>query len=330
MRDRTAPTVTLEHVALAAGVSRATASRALTGSGPSSAEVRRRVLAAAQRLGYVADPVARALVHGRGTRLVVAVSGPGDDLVDCTYTSRVVGSAAQVCAAEGLGVALQAVPVDAPEPVLEALGRDRSVAGVVLVNTTERMLAALPAALAGRVVSIGVGSAAVPLVDVDGSRAATALTTHLLGTGRRRVAMLAGPAWLPCTQRPLAAFRAVVRAAGLPDRVVVGDFSTASGRAGAAEVLRRWPDTDAVYAICDEVALGAMQTLRAQGRQVPGDVAVTGFDDLAAAEFSGPGLTTATHPVEQIAAAAAATALRAVDRVERRLFPSELVLRASA
>ena len=329
MSAHSQPAVTLEHVALAAGVSRATASRALTGSGPSSAAVRERVQAAAEQLGYVADPVARALVNGRGTRLVVAVSGPAAELADCPYLSRVAASAAQVCAAEGLGVALQWVPLDRPEAVLDALARDRSVAGVVLVDTTDRVLASVPAALHRRVVSIGAGSPAVPLVDVDSPAAATALTEHLLRSGRRRVAMLAGPAWLPCTGRPLLAVRTVLRAAGLPERVVVGDFSTASGRAGVVEVLRRWPDTDAVYAVCDEVALGAMQALQAMGRQVPGDVAVTGFDDLQAAAFSGPGLTTATHPVEQIAAAAARAALRG-DAAPAELFPSRLVVRESA
>ena len=329
MSDPSRPVVTLEHVALAAGVSRATASRALTGSGPASAGVRQRVQAAADRLGYVPDLVARALVNGRGTRLVVAVSGPGDDLVECPYLSRVVASAASVCTPEGLGVALQWVPLDTPEPVLDALGRDRSVAGVVLVNTTARMLGAVPPQLRGRIVSIGEGSRDVPLVDVDGTSAAAGLTAHLLGSGRRHVAMLAGPSWLPCSLRPVAAYRATMRAAGLPERVVVGDYSTPSGRRGAAEALRRWPDTDALHAVCDEVALGAMQTLRALGRQVPGDVAVTGFDDLPAAEFSGPGLTTATHPVERIAAAATRAALTRADDGPQ-FFPSELVLRESA
>ena len=135
--------------------------------------------------------------------------------------------------------------------------------------------------------------------------------------------------WLPCTDRPVTAYRATMAAAGLPARVVAGGFDTASGRAGAAEVLRRWPDTDAVYGICDEVALGALQVLRASGRRVPGDVAVAGFDDIPAAEFSGPGLTTATHPVEDIAAAAARSVLvRAADGPT--LFASDLVLRESA
>ncbi|MCZ2823141.1 LacI family DNA-binding transcriptional regulator [Modestobacter sp. VKM Ac-2982] len=330
MRQDHRPAVTIEHVARAAGVSRATVSRVLTGSGPFSADAGQRVRATAERLGYTADPVARALVHGRGTRLVVAVtSASPTDLVDCQYVSRVVGSAAQRCAGEGLGVALQWLPLGAPEPALEALARDRSVAGVVLVDTTRRVLAAVPPRLAGRVVSIGAGSSAVPLVDVDTGAAATALTAHLLRSGRRRIAMLAGPPWLPCADRPVAAYQAAVRAAGLPERVLAGDFTTESGRLGAAEALRRWPDTDALYAICDETAFGAIQAVRALGRRVPDDVAVTGFDDLPLAAFSGPALTTATHPVEQIAARAAATLLDR-DRTPVTLFPSELVVRQSA
>ncbi|MGY1840326.1 MULTISPECIES: LacI family DNA-binding transcriptional regulator [unclassified Modestobacter] len=328
--DDVRPPVTIEHVARVAGVSRATVSRVLTGSGPASAASAARVRDAVQQLGYVADPVARALVRGRGTRLVVAVSrASATDLVDCPYVSRVVASTAQQCAGEGLGVALQWLPQAAPEPVLDALARDRSVAGVVLVDTTNRVLAAVPPRLTGRVVSIGAGSATVPAVDVDIAAAAAALTGHLLASGRRRVAMLAGPPWLPCAEVPVTAHRAAMRAAGLPTRVLPGDYTTRSGRLGAAEALRRWPDTDALYAICDETALGAIQTLRALGRRVPDDVAVTGFDDLPVAAFSGPPLTTATHPVEQIAARAAHTLL-GQDPAPVTLFPSELVVRDSA
>ena len=330
MREQDRPAVTIEHVALAAGVSRATVSRVLTGSGPSSAAAGERVRAAAEQLGYTADPVARALVHGRGTRLVVAVaSTSATDLVDCPYVSRVVASVAQRCAGGGLGVALQWLPLTAPEPTLEALSRDRSVAGVVMVNTTRRGLDAVPSRLIGRVVSIGAGSPTVPLVDVDSAAAATGLTAHLLATGRRRIAVLAGPSWLPCTERPVAAHRSMLRAAGLPDRVLAGDYTRESGRHGALEALRRWPDTDALVAICDEAALGAVEAVRALGRRVPEDVAVTGFDDLLVAEFSSPPLTTSSHPVELIAARAAGTLLDR-DPAPVTLFASDLVLRQSA
>ena len=320
--------VTLDDVARASGFSRATASRALTGSGPTAPETARRVRAAAEQLGYAADPVARALVHGRGTRLVVAVTGArsAEALTDA-YLSTVVASAARVCAGDGLGVALQLLPLDAPQKALHAMARDRSIAGVVLVNTTERVLSAIPAGLSGRVVSIGVGSSDVPMVDVDNGSVAGALTNHLIASGRKRVVMLAGPSWLPCSGRLVEAYTTAMTAAGLPLRVLPGDFTATSGRSRMAGALSRWPDTDAVYAACDDIALGALQVLRDQGRQVPGDVAVAGFDDSPAAELCG--LTTATHPAEAIATAATRAAL-AGRPVDGRLFPSEVVMRASS
>ena len=94
-------------------------------------------------------------------------------------------------------------------------------------------------------------------------------------------------------------------AAGATVRLVDGDFSAGSGRLAAAEIMRWWPDTDAVYAISDTPALGAMHALRERGVDVPGDIAVAGFDDIPFAELSTPSLTTASHPVERIASAAA-------------------------
>ena len=66
-----------------------------------------------------------------------------------------------------------------------------------------------------------------------------------------------------------------------------GDFSAAAGLAGAVEALDRWPDTDALVACCDAAALGALTALRRRGLDVPGDVAVTGFDDILAAAHAG-------------------------------------------
>jgi DNA-binding LacI/PurR family transcriptional regulator len=167
----------------------------------------------------------------------------------------------------------------------------------------------------------------VPAVDVDGAGATRRRVEHLVRSGRRRIAMITGPAWLPCTQRPVAAYRAAVAAAGLPVRLVPGGFCADDGATGAAAVLARWPDTDAIVASCDEVAFGALTTLRRCGRSVPGDVAVAGFDDVPAAELTA--LTTTTHPVEDIATAAVRAVLDRV-RDDERFFPSELVVRASA
>ncbi|WP_204263635.1 LacI family DNA-binding transcriptional regulator [Geodermatophilus normandii] len=114
MAGRPSPSVTLENVALAAGVSRATVSRVVSGTGPVSAEAQRRVRAAADALGHVVDPVARALASGAGTRVVVAVTGTSDAIPDCDHTARVVAAGARVCGPEGLGIVLRRLPLRAP------------------------------------------------------------------------------------------------------------------------------------------------------------------------------------------------------------------------
>ncbi|MGW3613521.1 LacI family DNA-binding transcriptional regulator [Micromonospora sp. NPDC005163] len=320
---------TLEDVARAAGVSRSTASRVIAGTGFASPSARERVAAAADQLGYVPNPAARALVRGGGVRLVVAVAGPSAAVLDDPYVHRVVGSAARVCAPAAIGVALHWLPLGEPNS-LDQLAGDGSVCGVVLVNTTEDLLDAVPRSLRGRVASIGIGSATVPSFDVDNAAGAEEVLRHLYAGGRRRIAMVAGPRWLPCSQRPVQAYRRLMRQAGLPERVLPGDFTAARGRAAADEALRRWPDLDAVYAISDETAFGVIAALREGGVRVPGDVAVAGFDDIPLAGMTAPALTTASHPVGRIATAAATAVLDRRPTAPVTLFPSALVARDSA
>ena len=192
------------------------------------------------------------------------------------------------------------------------------------------MLAALPRSLRGRVASIGIGAPGVPSFDVDNGRGATAILHHVYGSGRRRIVMVTGPAWLPCAARPVAVYRDFMSSAGAPVRLVAGDFSADSGRSAAEEILRRWPDTDAVYAISDAPALGAMVALRGHGVDIPGDIAVAGFDDVPFAELSEPALTTASHPVDRIATAAAIAVLARRPVPPVTLFASELIRRGSA
>jgi DNA-binding LacI/PurR family transcriptional regulator len=320
---------TIDDVARVAGVSRSTASRAL--AGPASTPARARVRAAARQLGYAPNPVARALAGGSGLRLAVAVHGRSPAVLDDPYTDRVIGAAARVAGPHGVGVSAHWLPMDRTGPgELARLGDDRGVCGVVLVNTTEAVLAALPPSLRGRVVSIGIGSPGVPSFDVDNGGAAATMLRHMYAHGRRRIAMVTGPPWLPCAGRPVAAYRELMRATGAPLRLVVGGFSAEDGRLGATEILRRWPDTDAVLAISDAPALGAMDALRRHGRDVPGDIAVAGFDDVPFAQLSTPGLTTASHPVDRIATAAVLAALAGRAVAPSTMFASELVLRQSA
>ncbi|MGC4835600.1 LacI family DNA-binding transcriptional regulator [Micromonospora vinacea] len=320
---------TLEDVARVAGVSRSTASRVIAGTGFASPAARKQVTAAVDQLGYVPNPAARALVRGVGVRLVVAVQGTSAAVLDDPYVHQVVGSAARVCTPAGVGVALHWLPFGDPRS-LDQLDGDRSVCGVILVNTTEDLLEAAPPSLRGRVVSIGVGSATVPSFDVDNAAGSEAVLRHLYASGRRRIAMVTGPRWLPCAQRPVQTYRRLMAEAGLPERILPGDFRAARGRTAAGEALRRWPDIDAIYAISDDTALGVIAGLRDAGARVPGDVAVAGFDDIPLAGMTAPALTTASHPVGRIAVAAASALLDGRPAAPVTLFPSALVARASA
>lgn len=305
-----------------AGVSPATASRVLSGSGPASPASRAAVLAAAEQLDYRPHPVARQLAGGSGSRVVFAVRDERADILRDPFVTRATAAMAAALLPYAMGVALRHVGLDCAAD-LDELAGDRGLAALVLAGHDRAMPAALPPRLRGRTAVIGAGGA-----DVDSAAGVGVLLTHLYLLGRRRIALIAGPAWLAASAAPVAAYRELTRSAGLPARIVRGDFTSARGRVAARAVLRRWPDTDAIATVSDATALGALQALAGLGIRVPDDVAVTGFDDVPLASAVSPALSTATHPVEEIAAAAVRSALGEV--VPVTLFPSSPVFRATA
>jgi DNA-binding LacI/PurR family transcriptional regulator len=319
---------TLEDVARVARVSTATASRVLSGRGPASRDARQRVASAAGELGYVPDAAARALATRSGTRIAVAVGGWSPHVLNDPYVGRVVAAAAEVAAAREVGVSLHWLPLHDPAE-LPRLAENRGIGGMIVLNPTRPVLDVVPKSMRGRIASIGVGSRDVPSFDVDNGTGTAGVVRHLLASGRRRVAMVSGPPWLPCAHRAVTAYRRAVGAAESPARLVPGDFTAARGEAAAAEIMTRWPDTDAVFALGDLTALGVLGALRGGGVHVPGDVAVAGFDDIAFASLSHPGLTTTTNPVEEIAAGAATAVLGSRPSSALTFYPSTLVLRES-
>lgn len=310
----------LAEVARLAGVSLATASRVVSGRGPASAASREAVRRAAAEVGYVPHPVASRLARGAGTRILFAVRDRRAGIVHDPFVTRAAAAMATAVDADGLGVSLRRLPLDAAAG-LERIAADRSVAAVVLAGHDS--LDDVPAGLRGRFAAIGADG-----LDVDSAAGIGALLRHLHVIGRRRIALVSGPAWLAAARAPLDAYTTLMREAGLPIRVVPGDFTAGRGRLAAITVLRRWPDTDAIATVSDATAFGVLQSLAAAGVRVPCDVAVTGFDDIPFAACASPALSTATHPVELIAAAAAKAALGADSSA--RLFPSRPVLRSTA
>ncbi|WP_219910848.1 LacI family DNA-binding transcriptional regulator [Saccharothrix carnea] len=311
-----------------AGVSMATASRALSPRGSASDSTRLRVAAAASELGYTPNPAARALATRTGTRIAVVVGGHTAHVLNDPYVARVTAATASVAASREVGVSLHWLPLHDPAE-LGRLTESRDVGGIILVNPTEPALATVPRSARGRVAAIGIGSRIVPSFDVDNATGTTNVLEHLLVTGRRRIAMITGPAWLPCTRRALTAYQRATEAAGTPPRLIPGDFTATRGHHAATEILTRWPDTDAIFALGDLSALGALDALRTSGVNVPGDIAIAGFDDLPYATLSHPPLTTTTNPIESITTAAATTLLDRQTAPPLTLHPSTLIVRAT-
>ena len=331
---------TLEEVARLAGVSRATASRAINGGNRVSPQARTAVDEAVRALGYSPNPAARSLVTRRTDSVALVVPEPDERLFSDPFFARTLRGVSRVLAERDLQlVLLMARPGPEEQRMLRYL-RNRHVDGALVVSHHEAdsladHLAALdlPCAFVGRPWSSADRVSYVDTDNVAGSRLATAA---LVERGCRRIGAIAGPADMTAGQDRLAGFLAEMAEAGLAaDAVVHGDFTERGGESAAASLLERFPDLDGLAVASDLMAAGALRHLAGTGRRVPEDVAVVGYDDLGVAEMTDPPLTTVRNPIVEMAEQATRLLLEQVDggrgaQAMRVVFPPALVRRASA
>ncbi|BCJ47162.1 LacI family transcriptional regulator [Actinoplanes ianthinogenes] len=314
---------TLADVARVAGVSRATASRAINGEYGTSEESRERVRQVAARLGFEPNAVARALATGRGAaarreRIEILIVDPDPDAMSTKpFYGRVLTGAMR--AVGGRDIALEVRQVAASP----ALGDDVPF-GRLLVNVSGDAGAAY--ARQGRTIALGRSAPGITYVAPDNEGGGFQAAAHLVNTGRKRIGAVFGPQ-TPCAQERKAGFLRVMTGAARAVVSVDGDFTRTTAYAAAKELLAREPLLDAVFAACDVTAMGVLRALREAGRRVPEDVAVVGFDGSALAEAAD--LSSVYMPVEQEAESAVAHLLDpALPRPGR--LPTSLTVRGSS
>ncbi|MEU9560017.1 LacI family DNA-binding transcriptional regulator [Streptomyces fumanus] len=327
---------TLDEVAEHAGVSRSVASRALNNAPHVSRAKREAVERAVRQLGYVPDPTARALATRQTGAAALVVSGEDPSIFADPFFARVIVGASAALEEADLHLMLCLAASDRGRKRVAELLRSRGADGVMLMALREddpltRMAkeARMPVVFGGR----PVGSVPRWYVDVDNVGGARAATEHLVSRGRTRVAALCGRLDTEAGRARYRGYRDGMLAAGLePLPPWEGDFTEPSGAAAMAALLARHPDVDGVFAASDNMAAGALRTLRTAGRRVPGDVAVVGFDDLAVAQIADPPLTTVQQPIEALGREMARMLLALVDGQDPTplLLPTRLVLRSSA
>ena len=333
---------TVYDVADLAGVSTATVSRVIHGSPLVHPDTQQRVRAAIDELGFVPDGSAQGLSRRRKDIIGLAALERGTDEID-------IEEAGQLFVDEVVH-AVESVLRGTECSLLLTFGRSGeqfqrrvwSLSGKVdgLLVAEEIMPAGRLRALARRIPVVVIAGQRdereLDVVAVDNAAGIRALAAHLTGAhGYRRLCFVAGPADSPDAQGRLAAFLAAIaqHPGSRVDPVLNGDFSEASGSAAARRLLAGGPLPDVVACANDQMAIGVLREFQQAGVGVPGDVAVTGFDDIYASRIVAPTLTTVSQPLGELGRRAAER-LRA--RIDNRalspraeILPTHLVVRAS-
>jgi DNA-binding LacI/PurR family transcriptional regulator len=332
---------TLEVVAARAGVSRATASRVLTGSPRVSPAAQEAVLRAAEELRYLPNRAARSLVTRRTDSVAFMVSESGERLFGDPYFGILLRGAHAEVSARGRQLVLTFAANDTERQQIEQFASGHHVDGLMMVSL--HGADPLPARLESLGIPVvvngrpAVHDPTVHYVDADNRGGAKAGTGLLIEIGRRRVATIAGPSDMVAGRDRLEGYQDALDQAGMAfdrSRVAVAPTFSRQGGAFAMErLLETAPDLDAVFVASDAVALGALSVLRRSGRQVPDDVAVVGFDDTPDAALSEPPLTTVGQHIVELGRRMAKMLLDRLDGLPVEQFDivaTSLVRRESA
>jgi DNA-binding LacI/PurR family transcriptional regulator len=336
---------TMDQVAEAAGVSRATVSRVINGAPTVDAKIREIVQRAIADTGYVPNVAARSLVTRRSNSVALVISEPDrpdnhsflNRIFTDPYFGRITAGATQALRPHDIHLVI--IPTDSTDhhQVIRYL-RQGHVDGVLLISSHEhdelpRQVhdLGIPAVVSARPAQPIPAS----FVDVDQRLGARLAADHLLGRGCRKLATISGPTDIPSGLDRLEGFRIYLEQRGLgPVPAIESDFTRAGGEESARRLLTEHPDLDGLFVASDLMAEGALRAVQDMGRRVPDDIAVVGFDDSSAALDCRPLLTTIRQPVEEMAAEMAEVLMAHIaspSRLPRSvIFQPTLVIRDSA
>ena len=325
--------VTLADIARIAGVGLGTASRALRNAPGVAPATRDKVHAVAERFAYVVSPQASSLRLGPTGRVAVVVPH-----LDRWFFGAMLNGLESVLRGAELDVLLYPVSdLDDRRDFLERLPARRKVDAVIVVAFPLNEVECKRLELMGvRIVAAGGQSAAYPYVCIDDQIAGRQAMDHLLNLGHRRIAMLEAidPDQPPMVSGRTAAYHAALHEAGIPidpQLVQASDWGGENGAASMSKLLGLRNPPTAVYAHSDEVALGAIRTIRRAGLRIPQDISVIGIDDHPLAALTD--LTTIRQEVFEQGAQAARILLNllqgSTDINQAVTVPTHLVVRHS-
>jgi LacI family transcriptional regulator len=315
-------------VALRAGVSTATVSRVLAGIGNPTVETANAVMAAVGALDYRPSAVARSLRIRRTYTLGLIVTD-----IQNPFFPELVQAADAAARKIGYSILLGSAAYDERRAVhyLDLMA-DHRVDGMIIASSqlsdeSWRWLANSP--VPAVVVNAEPSMPTATVITSDNEGGSRLATEHLIGLGHLRLAYFGGPSSYTAAVPRLAGFRAACRAAGLdPDAMPVldGDGLVEGGERAATRLLVEYPDVTAVACFNDLEAIGALRAFRSAERRVPAEISVIGCDDIAAASWMFPALSTVAQQKTEMGRLAVERLVQALDEPDVKRAPEVIRL----
>lgn len=329
------PRPTINDVASAAGVSKGAVSFALNDRPGVAPQTRQRILEVAAQLGWTPSPRAQALSFSKALAVGLVVARPPEILRADAFFPAFISGLETVLSQHGHALLLMVADHD-DETTYRRLAKEGRVDGVFVTDL--RVDDPRPALLAelgmpNVVVGPDLDDDSTPTLGIDDAPGIRAAVQHLVGLGHTQIAHVSGPQSMVHGRSRRTAWAATLADAGLPLGICVeGDFSAESGAAATVALLELAERPTAIVYANDLMAMAGLSLAVARGVSVPGQLSVTGFDDMEISAHLQPSLTTVNTDVVAWGRAAA-THLLALIRMQEppvaNLRPARLVLRGS-
>lgn len=329
---------TIADIAELTGVSKSTVSRALNDSPLLSEETKERIRAVAKKYDFQINAPARQLSLKQSNTIAFVTHAYHKDFsVADLFGLEIMGGISSGLYAEHYDMLVVHVDPQDTSWIHQYLGTGR-VDGFILMTSTRKQyhIKAL-LELGAPFIVWGAPPSSKKYCSLCGDNfsGGKLATEHLIGAGRKQIAFLGGPAEEVEVEQRYKGYEAALREAGKkvsPALIAHGDFSNTSGAEAMQQLLDSAPDVDAVFVNSDLMAIAAMDTIRENGRRVPDDVAVVGYDDLSIAEHSNPPLTTIRQDIPMAGKLLAKNLVQYLQtgNVTNTVTPVELIVRKSA
>lgn len=337
MTDRS----TIYEVARRSGVSTATVSRVMADGKGFSAQTRDRVLAIAAELSWVPSGQARGLASSRSgiVGLLFPDLGRSGEAEEESplYVDQVIRGAERSATAAGDAVLIAATRSESGRELAFSIAGKVDGLVVMARSLSDDDVAAISRSVPVVMLANTPGRGELDFVGADNRGGARQITEHLIAQhGYTSLAFLGGPPESPDSQDRFAGFRDALRAAGLtvPRKpAATGGFTEVGGEQTVTAMIATGRLPRAIVCGNDEMAIGALAALRAARLRVPADVAVTGFDDIAASRHVRPALSTVHQPMRELGERSVRVLLERIAEPGRLpgsvVLPTQVVIRGS-